>query len=367
MNTSVFIASWIYFVIINFGCISGGPLACLKRVQSNEKRNHVMKRMRPDYVQMRRCCGSKPYHANTEQCCRNNQTKLICEEWAEWMSWSSCSVTCGSGTRSRYRECINGEGCDDHAEEIVPCDTTPCRSQCQRCPTSSSNADCNNLNNMCRTEEGEGCQSLVRKENNFYFVEKRCKQLKACLIEGRTLAKQNSCNSIGNNSMCMYCCSGELCNKNETTEIPSWYKDSWQDWIYKLDHYATWLKQTKRSTVYLADEEFYHSFRSESNVPLLLRNIPNVPVRYSEFQWRFYGRGINIESEWYRQSWKPDINEVFISSIVEATEIDQSDPRKKATVARTMKNFITTLARHLPSGFEIPRKFWNKWTSLKDR
>jgi hypothetical protein len=34
---------------------------------------------------------------------------LVNGHWGAWQDWNSCSVTCGSGSRSRYQECNNPE------------------------------------------------------------------------------------------------------------------------------------------------------------------------------------------------------------------------------------------------------------------
>jgi hypothetical protein len=34
---------------------------------------------------------------------------LINGNWGAWQDWNSCSVRCGSGSRSRYQECNNPE------------------------------------------------------------------------------------------------------------------------------------------------------------------------------------------------------------------------------------------------------------------
>jgi len=50
-----------------------------------------------------------------------------CPYWSYWSSWSQCTATCGSGTYSRSRKCINGEagseGCEGAGEETVDCNT----------------------------------------------------------------------------------------------------------------------------------------------------------------------------------------------------------------------------------------------------
>ena len=56
--------------------------------------------------------------------------------WGEWSAYSSCTVSCGDGQRSRLRFCSNGEGgidqsadgCEGDASEVILCNEGQCQS-----------------------------------------------------------------------------------------------------------------------------------------------------------------------------------------------------------------------------------------------
>ena len=57
---------------------------------------------------------------------------LVNGNWSTWQDWNSCSVTCGSGSRSRYQECNNpepahgGSNCQGNDTEIESCSMKVC-------------------------------------------------------------------------------------------------------------------------------------------------------------------------------------------------------------------------------------------------
>ncbi|XP_019614624.1 PREDICTED: coadhesin-like [Branchiostoma belcheri] len=69
----------------------------------------------------------------TQACDTEVSCPVIDGGWSVWGPWSGCSVTCESGTQTRDRTCTNpapangGVGCDGLAEETQACDTgVPC-------------------------------------------------------------------------------------------------------------------------------------------------------------------------------------------------------------------------------------------------
>ena len=53
-------------------------------------------------------------------------------EWSSWGSWSECTSTCGSGSRTRLRTCTNptpergGKTCTGKATELSMCNKDTC-------------------------------------------------------------------------------------------------------------------------------------------------------------------------------------------------------------------------------------------------
>jgi hypothetical protein len=53
-------------------------------------------------------------------------------QWASWLSWSSCDVTCGDGHQSRKRACTEpvpaggGHNCQGNSDETQRCTLQPC-------------------------------------------------------------------------------------------------------------------------------------------------------------------------------------------------------------------------------------------------
>ncbi|KAL4238338.1 hypothetical protein ACF0H5_003048 [Mactra antiquata] len=87
----------------------------------------------------RDCTNPAPQHGG-EHCASPSVETKLCNEgtcpvdwnWSVWTSWSICTLTCGTGSRSRSRTCIppqyGGEDCpiEDFLEETEYCNTLQC-------------------------------------------------------------------------------------------------------------------------------------------------------------------------------------------------------------------------------------------------
>ncbi|XP_021341555.1 uncharacterized protein LOC110442324 isoform X2 [Mizuhopecten yessoensis] len=123
--------------------ISGSLAAPLKRVYVTERRAH------PDQTYVVFKCDLFPMDVTAVGFCfvyvSTSNTNLVMEQhsscvsahegadggWSEWGAWSTCSVTCAMGKRSRYRSCSSpapaygGQFCNDYPVQFEPC-FSPC-------------------------------------------------------------------------------------------------------------------------------------------------------------------------------------------------------------------------------------------------
>ena len=61
---------------------------------------------------------------------QTNTQSLVDASWRSWQTWEECSVSCGSGTQWRHRECRpalhGGQDCQGAHNESQLCSTHEC-------------------------------------------------------------------------------------------------------------------------------------------------------------------------------------------------------------------------------------------------
>ncbi|XP_078352256.1 mucin-like protein, partial [Oculina patagonica] len=90
-------------------------------------------------IRLRNCTNPPPAHGGRDCMGERNQTQEcytggcpVDGNWTQWTAWGQCSVTCGNGTQTRYRSCINpppsngGRDCPGPRNETQPCEGIPC-------------------------------------------------------------------------------------------------------------------------------------------------------------------------------------------------------------------------------------------------
>ena len=51
---------------------------------------------------------------------------ITAASWGTWSQWSPCSASCGSGRRTRLRECVNGNTCLGQRQQFENCLVRAC-------------------------------------------------------------------------------------------------------------------------------------------------------------------------------------------------------------------------------------------------
>ncbi|KJH40830.1 thrombospondin type 1 domain protein [Dictyocaulus viviparus] len=77
----------------------------------------------------RSCLGSGCYGVDGEQTfCNEHPCEARAGEWAAWSTWSQCSATCGAGVKRRSRYCRSGS-CPGNYKESAICNDRECESR----------------------------------------------------------------------------------------------------------------------------------------------------------------------------------------------------------------------------------------------
>ncbi|XP_060774363.1 semaphorin-5B-like isoform X1 [Neoarius graeffei] len=85
-------------------------------------------------VRQRSCSNPTPRHGG-KVCVGQTREERLCNEdsvcplpvsWAQWTSWSTCTVVCGGGFQSRVRTCENGISCPGCPQEYRTCNLEAC-------------------------------------------------------------------------------------------------------------------------------------------------------------------------------------------------------------------------------------------------
>ncbi|CAG5105955.1 Oidioi.mRNA.OKI2018_I69.chr1.g2603.t1.cds [Oikopleura dioica] len=181
----------------------------------------------------RRCRGGRP-----EECGGNNDEEIPCNtrkcpEWTTWEEWNSCSASCGGGNRQRRRKCQFGADCEGSAMETEACNPDQCPYFEEWSEWTKCSASCGSGNrSRSRDCVGELCSG--EKEQTEKCMETKCPSWSTWLDWSNCGA------SCGNSTQtrernCLYSTSSKSCEGTSSESqdciiapCPYWAK--WAEW-----------------------------------------------------------------------------------------------------------------------------------------
>ncbi|KAK5984884.1 hypothetical protein GCK32_010626 [Trichostrongylus colubriformis] len=116
-------------------------------------------------MRTRQCSGGGCTGPALETC----SMMAFCQEWTSWSSWSLCSVSCGEGERKRTRECIGGRDCPGVGVAVETCVTPSCPSWSEWGPWEGCSITC-----------GQGHEKRFRKCQNSFLCSGSTEESRIC-------------------------------------------------------------------------------------------------------------------------------------------------------------------------------------------
>nr|CAB3263057.1 uncharacterized protein LOC100187228 [Phallusia mammillata] len=166
----------------------------------------------------------------SEETCNTN----LCPTWTAWGEWSTCDATCNGGHQNRWRTCLNSDNntvsCAGPSTQIVNCNGQNCPkwgewSAFASCPVTCGPGNVTRTRVCLNGETGkDGCIGPMLESQTCYEVNKNHSSCDSCAIN--PCLNGGSCKPTGNSNYVCYCPtghSGKHCEEVETIQCFSGY------------------------------------------------------------------------------------------------------------------------------------------------
>ncbi|XP_065841444.1 A disintegrin and metalloproteinase with thrombospondin motifs adt-1-like [Oscarella lobularis] len=165
-------------------------------------------------------CSGK---ASDEQSCDRNPPCKVHGAWSDWTTWTNCEVSCGTGRRFRKRMCNSptpqgsGRDCRGFADAVEPCALSPCQVDGEWSSWTESTS--------CSQSCGGGTKQMIRLCNNPkpHYGGRSCNGRPRQVMECNKLScpVNGKWSSWGSWSVCSANCGSGIRERNRTCDDPS--------------------------------------------------------------------------------------------------------------------------------------------------